>query len=228
MNAIQRSSRPKRKSICFEEKMEWLKSVNLCFRCLSGKHCAKNCRKEVKYTKCSSTRHLAVLHKEREPNDKKDKDENDEVKSKCTSVCRRLSCSKIVLIYYVFTQDNPNAVDRAYAIVDQQSNASMITPNLADLLEVDTPNEKYLLSTCSSARETKYGRRVSDLMVKSLNGTVAKLPKLIECDHIPQEKNEIPTPSMTKNSPHFRDITSQIPPVDNDAKIEILLGRDAP
>ena len=128
----------------------------------------------------------------------------------------------------VFTEDNPNAVHRAYAIVDEQSNASMITPNLADLLEVDTPKEKYLLSTCSSAKETKYGRRVSGIMVKSLNGTVVRLPKLIECDHIPQEKNEIPTPSMMKNFPPLHDITNEIPPLDDDAKIEILLGRDAP
>ena len=38
----------------FEEKMEWLKSTGLCFRCLSGKHRAKDCKKEVKCTKCDS------------------------------------------------------------------------------------------------------------------------------------------------------------------------------
>ena len=52
-----------------EEKMEWLKSVGLCFRCLSGKHRAKDC-KEVKCTECSSTRHLVILHKEKELKEK--------------------------------------------------------------------------------------------------------------------------------------------------------------
>jgi hypothetical protein len=112
----------------FEEKMEWLKSVGLCFRCLSGKHRAKDCKKEVKCTECSSTRHLVILHKEKELKEKEDKEVNEEVKSKCTSACRGntggLSCSKIVLVD-VFTEDNPNAVHRAYAIVDEQSNASM-------------------------------------------------------------------------------------------------------
>ena len=65
-------------------------------------------------------------------------------------------------------------------------------------------------------------------MIKSLNGMVTKLPKLIECEHIPQEKDEIPTPSMTKHFPHLYDITNEIPPLDKDANIEILLGRDAP
>ena len=212
----------------FEEKMEWLKSAGLCFRCLSGKHRAKCCKKEVKCTKCDSTRHLFALQKEKET---KVKEGEEEVKSKCTSVCRGktggLSCSKIVLVN-VFTEDNPEIVCGAYAIIDEQSNASMIAPNLADTLEVNAPREKYLLSTCSSARETKYGRRVSGLMIKSLNGTVAKLPKLIECEHIPQEKDEIPTPSMTKHFPHLYDITNEITPLDKDANIEILLGRDAP
>jgi hypothetical protein len=215
----------------FEEKMEWLKAAGLCFRCLSGKHRAKDCKKEVKCSKCESTRHLLPLHKEKEPNVKEEKDGEEEVKSKCTSVCRGkaggVSCSKIVLVD-VFTEDNPETVRRAYAIVDEQSNASMITPNLADMLEIDAPREKYLLSTCSSARETKYGRRVSGVMVKSLSGTVAKLPKLIECEHIPQDKDEIPTPSMTKHFPHLHDITNEIPSLDKDANIEILLGRDAP
>ena len=128
----------------------------------------------------------------------------------------------------MLTEDNPEIVCRAYAIIDEQSNASMITPNLADTLEVDAPKEKYLLSTCSSTRETKYGRKVSGLMIKSLNKTVAKLPKLIECEHIPQERDEIPTPFMTKHFPHLYDITNDIPPLDKDANIEILLGRDAP
>ena len=33
---------------------------------------------------------------------------------------------------------------------------------------------------------------------------------------------------MTKHFPHLRDITSEIPPLDEDANVELLLGRDAP
>ena len=197
--------------------MEWLKSAGLCFRCLSGKHRAKDCKKKVKFTKCESTRHLFALHKEKETKVKEEKDGEEEVESKCTSVCRGktggFSCSKIVLVD-VFTEDNPEIVCRAYAIIDEQINASMTTPNLADTLEVDAPREKYLLSTCSSARETKYSRRVLRLMIKSLNAwDVCETAQLIECEHIPQEKDEIPTPSMTKHFPHLYDIANEIPPL---------------
>ena len=41
----------------------------------------------------------------------------------------------------MLTEDNPEIVCRAYAIIDEQSNASMITPNLADTLEVDAPKK---------------------------------------------------------------------------------------
>lgn len=104
----------------------------------------------------------------------------------------------------------------------------MVSPNLVHQLDVDGPTEKYLLSTCSTTKETKYGRRISGLAVRSLNGRVAKLPKLVECDHIPQDKCEIPTPTMTDHYPHLQEITKEIPALDQDAKIEILIGRDAP
>ena len=71
----------------FEEKMEWLKSTGLCFRSLSGKHRAKDCKKEVKCTKYDSTRHFFALHKEKETKVKEEKDGEEEVKSKCTKMC---------------------------------------------------------------------------------------------------------------------------------------------
>ena len=51
---------------------------------------------------------------------------------------------------------------------------------------------------------------------------------MIECEHIPQEKSEIPTPEMTKLFPHLKEIATEIPPFDHDAEIDILIGRDAP
>ena len=64
-------------------------------------------------------------------------------------------------------------------------------------------------------------------MIKWLNGTITKLPNLIECDNIPQEKQKIPTPSMANLFPHLHDIAKEIPLFDKDANIVLLLGRDA-
>jgi hypothetical protein len=93
---------------------------------------------------------------------------------------RNYSCSKIVLLN-VFRQRDPLNSKRVYAIIDEQSNASMISSDLVNEFGINAPHEKYLLSTCSGSKETKFGRRVSDLMVSSIKaGKPLKLPTLIE------------------------------------------------
>ena len=51
---------------------------------------------------------------------------------------------------------------------------------------------------------------------------------MIECEHIPQVKSENPTVSMTEPFPHLREIASEIPPIDHDVNVELLIGRDTP
>ena len=128
----------------------------------------------------------------------------------------------------MYAEDRPENAHRVYAIMDDQSNASMISPELADLLDIDSPKQKYFLTTCSGAKEAKYDRRVSGLFVKSMCGRIAKLPNLFECEHVPQDKSEIPTPTTTKHYPHLEEVSKEIPPLDQEAKIGILIGRDAP
>lgn len=211
-----------------QDKTDWIKKAGLCFRCLAEKHIAKNCHAVVKCEKCSSDRHQTLLHLER-INKNQDKEE---VNSSCTELCdgtRGLSCSKIVLLD-IFAQRKPDNVHRVYALIDEQSNASMISPDLADLIGAPGPKEKYFLSTCSASKETKFGRRVSGLMAVPVraNCKQMKLPTLIECNEIPNDKREIPTPELVKKFPHLREIAKDIPPFDAKADIHVLIGRDAP
>ena len=134
-----------------------------------------------------------------------------------------MSCSKLVLVDVVNKED-PNSVYRVYAIVDEQSNSSLICSKLADKLGAVGPEEKYYLTTCSGEKEAKYGRRVTGVILKSLSGAKSELPTLIECDNIPRDKREIPTPEMAKRFPHLWDITNEIPPLDRNAEIHLLIG----
>ena len=84
------------------------------------------------------------------------------------------------------------------------------------------------MSTCSGEKEEKYGRRVAGITVRSLSGAEFAVPTLTECDTIPQDKPEIPTPDMARSFPHLKAIAHEIPPVNETAKIHLLLGRDAP
>lgn len=91
----------------------------------------------MKCGKCKSERHPTILYKDKvkkQENEAKNNGEervNEDLQSRCTSVCQGrsegLSCSKILLVD-VYPKDDPENTKRVYAIMDDQSNASMISP----------------------------------------------------------------------------------------------------
>ena len=105
----------------------------------------------------------------------------------------------------VFTENGTQEPYRVYAIIDDQSNASMISPNLADKLGATGPKLKYLLSTCSGTTEEKSGRRVCKVALRSMAGRTIRLPQLVECSNIPQDKLEIVTPEMAMQFPYLKE-----------------------
>ena len=219
-----------------KEREHWIYEKGLCFRCFSPNHKANACRENIKCSTCGSARHPDLLHLgNREQKEVKDNGTSEEstenVSSMCTSICEGnpggLSCSKIVLVD-VYRENAPDKVHRVYAIVDDQSNASMITAELADELNAEGPEWRYFLSTCGGTREVRYGRRVAKLTVRSVHGSTSRLPTLTECDSIPQEKGEIPTPEIAMRHSHLKGIAPEIPPLDREAKVHLLIGRDAP
>ena len=211
-----------------EEKTDWILKAGLCYRCLSEGHRASDCRKKIQCSICKDDRHIALLHKERP---RRFAASTEIVDTKCTLACKPieggLSCSKLLLVD-VKNKEKPDTLHRIYAIVDEQSNSSLISSELADELGAVGPEEKYLLTTCSGEKEIKYGRRVAGVAIQSLNGVTSDLPTLIECDSIPHDKREIPTPEMARRFPHLHEIAGEIPPLDPNADIHLLLGRDAP
>ena len=203
-----------------------MKRAGLCFLCSMKGHLLKECKQEVKCTKCGSSRHQTTLHQE-----KKTVVNGEEVISKQThikeSVVGGSSCSKIVLLD-IFHPDNAQNTVRTYAVIDEQSNASMISPVLLEKLGISGEKQKYYLSTCSGAREMKFGYRASGLFVKNLMGCKFKLPTLVKCDNIPSDKGEIPIPEKVKKFAHLKDIAEEIPQKDEQAEIHLLIGWDAP
>ena len=166
-----------------------------------------------------------MLHKEHNLN------ETRKVTPKCTAICDTenggVSCGKVVLLDLLHN-GRPEKLFRVYAILDEQNNTSMISSELADEIGASGPAEKCLLSTCTSNREVKYGRRVEHLSLRSIDGNQFTLPTLTECEHIPQDKKKDPTPEMARKFPHLTTIADEIPPLNPDANVHILIGRDAP
>lgn len=63
--------------------------------------------------------------------------------------------------------------------------------------------------------------------MESLDGaTKLSLPMLIECNNILEDRDEIPTPEVTQYHSHLKPIAQSIPPLNPEAEILLLLGRD--
>lgn len=69
--------------------------------------------------------------------------------------------------------------------------------------------------------------RGTGFVIDSLDGKCSfKLPMLIECTEMPNNREEIPPPRVAKGYSHFEDISDKIPDLLENVKIELLIGRD--
>lgn len=113
-----------------------------------------------------------------------------------------------------------------YVILDEQSNRSLACSEFFDAFKENTPASSYTLRTCSGVTET-IGRKASGYQIESVDGKVIlSLPSLLECNNIPDNRAEIPTPSAALYHSHLKPIAPFIPELYRDAPIMILLGRD--
>lgn len=151
------------------------------------------------------------------------------VTSKCTEICGTTSslrsCSKICLAK-VYPAEHPEKAVRMYVVMDDQSNRSLARFDFFDLFWIRGSSVIYTLKTCSGVMETS-GRRAHNYMIESLNGcTKVTLPTLLECDLIPEDRSEIPSPEVARHYTHLKPVADKIPPLDPRAQILLLLGRD--
>ena len=228
-----------------DDRKTYLKDNSICFRCCaSTKHMAKDCKATLKCVECESGKHTSAMHPgpapwsfgrqaEHSPEDRQSGESEDFappiVTSKCTEICggapKPRSCSKICLVK-VSHADYPSKCHRVYAVLDDQSNRSLVKSEFFNLLDINSSASPYTLKTCSGTVETA-GRKASNIIVESLDGkTKVTLPTLLECNYLPDDRSEIPTPECTQYFPHLLPVADKIPPLDASAPILLLLGRD--
>ena len=224
-----------------EDRKNFLKENGICFKCcISTSHTAKQYQHTVKCTECDSCMHLSALHpgsppwvKDTSPSSEhggeQDSMQTPEVSNQCTQVCggdlTDRSCSKILLAN-VYPKGCRDQAMKVYAILDEQSNRSLARSDFFDTFKIQGPTSSYTLKTCSGVSE-HVGRTTSGFYIESLDGkTVQLLPRLLECNEIPDNREEIPAPSAASFYPHLNPIAHLIPELMADVPIMLLLGRD--
>lgn len=126
----------------------------------------------------------------------------------------------------VYPSNQCQKAKRIYAVLDEQSIRSLVKSQFFDLFNIDSSSSPYTVKTCSGIVSTA-GRKVSGFSIESLDGkTVVALPPLIECNSLPDDRSEIPTPEVAVRFPHLTVVSDKIPPLDPSAPILLLLGQD--
>ncbi|XP_056016957.1 uncharacterized protein LOC130053618 [Ostrea edulis] len=225
-----------------DERRKFLKEKNICFKCCdSHSHKRRDCTAQVKCEDCDSTNHPSALHvfvrntrnhggEMRTDGRRNDGDtQHNSVGSMCTQICggqfNGKSCSKTLLVK-VFPKEDPRQAITMYVVIDDQSNRSLVSPIYFYLFRLQADSTVYTLSSCGGTIRTT-GRKASRFVVESLDGSCSlDLPTLIECENVPNVREEIPTPDVAQHYSHLRDISSFIPSLDPKAEILLLLGRD--
>ena len=206
------------------DKKALLKQHRICYRCVaSTSHQAKTCPCTTTCSECNSDLHLAALHVGKPPDENKSEQEdsdnggeNNSVTAKCTELCGNKrggrSCAKICLAR-IYDRNQPNKRITTYVIVDDQSNCSLAKSELFDQLNIHGQKTSYTLKTCSGTSVLD-GRRTKDLVIESLDGRRRHtLPTVVECNAIPDSKEEIPTPDVARAHPHLQSIAHRYPSI---------------
>ncbi|XP_069109080.1 uncharacterized protein [Argopecten irradians] len=214
------------------DKKDVIKKFGICFKCCKGKHLSKDCKDNIKCERCGSSSHCTTFHidrgsPEKHGGEQTHQDQGTTVSSKCTQICGSTSfpgksCGKTVLVK-VYPKGRPEEALDMYAIIDEQSNRSLVR-EFFEHFNYKSESIDYVLSSCGG-QVTKCGRRASGYVIESTDGTYrSALPELIECNEIPNSKHGIPTPAVAKAYKYLKEIETFIP--NSDAPILLLIGRD--
>ncbi|CAG2198297.1 unnamed protein product [Mytilus edulis] len=127
------------------------------------------------------------------------------------------SCAKIIPVE-VYRSDNPDRRLKVYALMDDQSNRTLGKSELFDYFG-STSVSDFTLSTCSGKSQAS-GRKLSGLVVESLDKqTQFNVPDILECNLIPDSKDEIPTQEVVLFHNHLSDLVEFIEPLDEEISI---------
>lgn len=94
--------------------------------------------------------------------------------------------------------------------MDKQSNQSLARSDFFNLFSVKGGTEVYSLKTCSGIMEVR-GRKAKDFIVESIDGHIkVPLPAMLECDMIPEDRSEIPSPEVAQDTSHRLKCTNPV------------------
>ena len=209
-----------------KEKLEVVKSNNLCFRCL-GPHFISTCKSKIPNCDICKKSHLTAMHYD---------DSNlSEQRSTARVTMTNANLSDYVP-YCVFsktllvevTHPSSGRVVKCLAILDDQSTRCFADPKFIDLLKVNAPKHLYSVETLNGLSTNVVGNLISGIRVRKVGGSLwYTLPKTLTCDAIPDTRQEMATPELIRSLPHLKHLANKFVYPDRNIETLLLIGADA-
>lgn len=230
-----------RKSVLFQH--------GRCFRCF-GPHRVASCTSNMTCSSCSSDKHHTLLHWKAVVVDKSSVQPESTVVSNVTQsdksssnldrdeVVRTLatgssfanigfkSCGRTIPVQISYLSNSVNC----FAIIDDQSTSSFVTPELCRLLDCpDSGQVKYSLTTLDTFSVSKHGRICKGLRISPIGDTsvVFDLPAVITNDSIPDTSSDFASSDLVESIPSVSSYAKHFPPDQGKLAVQALIGRDA-
>lgn len=185
-----------------DERRTFIKERGYCFHCCGPKkHMRSKCNETVLCSVCKGSDYPSALHKDPDNTSLAVESHEGErlpvVSYSCTQICGKpfntsKSCAKIVKALVYQKQKR----DLIYCIIDDQSSNTLATSRFFDCFNEYGPDHLYTLKSCSG-ESVNSGRKACGYVIESCDQSqVFRLPDIIECNEIPQNRGEITSPEV--------------------------------
>ena len=123
-------------------------------------------------------------------------------------------------------RNKPGAL-RCLAILDDQSNCSLVDPKVLKHFGIEGDSIIYKLTTTAGYQTKIEGNRIFDFQIKGITEkSWIDLPPLRTNPYLPTCKNEVADPELVASHPHIRSYAKRFPSVNEEIEVIILVGAD--
>lgn len=222
------------------ERRAYVKENRLCYGCLKQGHSAKDCRRRLKCDTCMR-KHPTCLHddnfmkeikREGQANtaETTQKSMSETTTAVSLSVARegQSASTSMIVPVWVSSAVNPFREKLVYALLDTQSDTVFIDQEVSRELQVTGCPVKLKLTTMMGENAVVSSERVPGLRVRGYSSaTHILLPPAYTKDHIPVNREHIPTCETAKCWSHLSPIIDEVPPLFS-CEIGLLIGYNCP
>ena len=220
------------KRLPYKEKAEKLAELNRCIKC-TGNHRGDDCSRKLTCNLCPES-HVFLMHpildSQNQTSGHNKPTPNSEGRVMCTQVCQEetpVCCSKTVLVEVTMEQ-TPGKSLMAYAIIDEQSNTTLVDERILDFFEVPFPSQEFSIKFATQDCEmATSGKMVTGLQVRGANQTeIVSIPQALSCCNIADTSMEVATSTMVGRHPLIKQFARYFPDFDPASQVLLLIGRN--